>query len=178
MGKPNGNEKPRLKRPKQEKSGFKRCVTKGQDVVNAREWKTERKRVTTCPRDAMVQMLGTVSLILFTKRPFHLYKWAIPGLFLFIFVFSIQLTVDVQNFCLWLDSNRQPLESEATALPTEPPPLPIFLFLWSLYDNLSQLCMLSTLSHLSHRIFNKLNLKWLPSLITKIFWNFSWHSTV
>ena len=93
MGKPNGNEKPRLKRPKQEKSGFKRCVTKGQDVVNAREWKTERKRVTTCPRDAMVQMLGTVSLILFTKRPFHLYKWAIPGLFLFIFVFSIQLTV-------------------------------------------------------------------------------------
>ena len=108
MGKPNGNEKPRLKRPKQEKSGFKRCVTKGQDVVNAREWKTERKRVTTCPRDAMEQMLGTVSLILFTKRPFHLYKWAIPGLFLFIFVFSIQLTVNIQfNFLPMTGSEPQ-----------------------------------------------------------------------
>ena len=25
----------------------------------------------------------------------------------------------------WLDSNRRPLEVEVTALPTEPPPLPI-----------------------------------------------------
>ena len=47
-------------------------------------------------------------------------KWAILGLFFFIFVFSIQLTVNIQ----WLDSNRGPLESEATALPTEPPLLP------------------------------------------------------
>ena len=27
------------------------------------------------------------------------------------------------NFCRWLDTNRVPLESEATALPTEPQPL-------------------------------------------------------
>ena len=37
------------------------------------------------------------------------------------------------NFCLWLDSNYGPLESEATALPTEPQPLPI---VWYLGHNL------------------------------------------
>ena len=49
-----------------------------------------------------------------------------PASFFFIFVFSIQLTViNVQyKFCGWLDSNRIPLVSEATALPTEPQPLP------------------------------------------------------
>ena len=48
------------------------------------------------------------------------------GLFFFVFVFSIQLTVKMFNinFCWWRDSNRGPLESEATALPTEPQPLP------------------------------------------------------
>ena len=53
----------------------------------------------------------------------------IPGLFFFIFVFSIQLTVNnVQNkFCRWLDSNREPLVSEVTTLPTEPQPLPVDL---------------------------------------------------
>ena len=35
------------------------------------------------------------------------FKLAIPGLFLFIFVFSIKLTLNVQyKFCRWLDSNR------------------------------------------------------------------------
>ena len=35
------------------------------------------------------------------------FKWTIPGFFLFIFVFSIQLTENVQyKFCRWLDSNR------------------------------------------------------------------------
>ena len=53
-------------------------------------------------------------------------KWANPSLFFFIFVFSIQLTVNIQyTFCPWLDSNSGPLESEATALPTEPQPLPL-----------------------------------------------------
>ena len=54
-------------------------------------------------------------------------KWAIAGLFFFIFVFPIQLTVNnVQyNFFLLLDSSLGPLELEATALPTEPQPLPI-----------------------------------------------------
>ena len=31
------------------------------------------------------------------------------------------------NFCRWLDSNRGLLVSEATALPTEPQPLPLFV---------------------------------------------------
>ena len=47
-------------------------------------------------------------------------------LFFFIFVFSIQLTVKIvqYQFCRWLDSNRGPLMLQATALPTEPQPLP------------------------------------------------------
>ena len=50
--------------------------------------------------------------------------------FFFIFVFSIQLTVNVQNkFCQWLDSNRGPLELEATTLPTNPQPLPLYYLL-------------------------------------------------
>ena len=50
------------------------------------------------------------------------------GLIFFIFVFSKHLTVyNVQyKFCWWLDSNRGPLLSEATALPTEPKELPIW----------------------------------------------------
>ena len=34
-----------------------------------------------------------------------------------------------KNFCRWLDSNRGPLASEATTLPTEPQPLPKLLSL-------------------------------------------------
>ena len=45
--------------------------------------------------------------------------------YLFIFDFLTQLTVNVQfKFCRWLDSYRGPLESEASALPTELQPLP------------------------------------------------------
>ena len=52
-------------------------------------------------------------------------KWAILASFFFIFVFSIQLTINVQyKFCQWLDSNSRPLELESTALPTEAQPLP------------------------------------------------------
>ena len=45
---------------------------------------------------------------------------------LFIFVFSIQLIINKCSikFCQWLESNRGPLVSKATALPTEPQPLP------------------------------------------------------
>ena len=53
-------------------------------------------------------------------------KWAMPGLFLFYF--RLFNTVDSKcsiNFCRWLDSNRGPLELEATALPTAPQPLPL-----------------------------------------------------
>ena len=54
---------------------------------------------------------------------FFLKKWANPGVFFFIFVFSIQKNVQFK-FLRWLDSNSGPLELEATALPTEPHPLP------------------------------------------------------
>ena len=50
-------------------------------------------------------------------------KWAIPGLFFFIFVFSIN-SWQKQVFNIWLDSNRGQLVSDATALLTEPQPLP------------------------------------------------------
>ena len=47
------------------------------------------------------------------------------GLFFFIFVFSIHLTVNnIQlKLCQWRDSNLGPLVPEATALPTERQPL-------------------------------------------------------
>ena len=44
-------------------------------------------------------------------------KIGFPGLYFFICVFSIQLTVD--EICQWLDSNRGSVVLEATALPTE-----------------------------------------------------------
>ena len=53
---------------------------------------------------------------------FLFFKKAIPGLFSFIFIFSRVNSKSV--FCLkfywWLASNRRPLASEVTALPTEP----------------------------------------------------------
>ena len=54
-------------------------------------------------------------------------KWTIPGLFFFIFVFSIQLTVNniqYNKFRRCLDSNGGPLDLEANAPPTESQPLP------------------------------------------------------
>ena len=63
-----------------------------------------------------------------------LFYWANPGLFFFIFVFLIQLTVNVQNnFCRWLDLNCRPLEWEPTALPTESQPLSFFSLFTSCY---------------------------------------------
>ena len=51
-------------------------------------------------------------------------KLANHSLFFFSFVFLIQLTVNVQHkFCRLLDLNFGPLESEVTALNTEPQPL-------------------------------------------------------
>ena len=54
-------------------------------------------------------------------------KWAIPGLFFLYFrLFNTQLTVNKCsiNFSRLLDSNHGPMVLEATALPTEPQPLP------------------------------------------------------
>ena len=49
-----------------------------------------------------------------------------------------QYTVDkfsiLINFCQWLDSNRGPLASEATALPTEPQPLSYCTSLFCLFN--------------------------------------------
>ena len=54
-------------------------------------------------------------------------------LFLYFHLFNPQLTGNKCSiyiiFCQWLDSNRGPLVSEATALPTEPQPLLLFLLL-------------------------------------------------
>ena len=49
-----------------------------------------------------------------------------PASFLFIFVFSVQLIINKCSikFCRWLEANRGPLVLKATALPTEPQPLP------------------------------------------------------
>ena len=55
---------------------------------------------------------------------FKIFLLAIPGLFFFIFVFSIQLLLN--KICWWLDLNRGSLVSEATPLPTESQPLPNF----------------------------------------------------
>ena len=55
--------------------------------------------------------------------------WPFPAAFLFIFVFSIQLTVHRLKFCPCLDLNGGPLVSEVTALPTAPQPLPNWLYL-------------------------------------------------
>ena len=51
-------------------------------------------------------------------------NWAIPGLFLFYFRLLMQLVHIYYNNCRWSESNRGPLESEATALPTESQCLP------------------------------------------------------
>ena len=52
---------------------------------------------------------------------------AIPGLCLSLFSSFQQLTENIKfiKFRRWLDSNRGPLASEATALPSEPQTLPI-----------------------------------------------------
>ena len=44
------------------------------------------------------------------------YKWAIPGPFFFLYIFSLQLTVNVQRkFWQRLYSNHGPLESDCSA---------------------------------------------------------------
>ena len=51
--------------------------------------------------------------------------WNLQAYLISSFVFSLQLSVNVQHkFCRWLDPNRGLLELEATALPTQSQPLP------------------------------------------------------
>ena len=55
-------------------------------------------------------------------------RGAIPGLFSFIFVYSVFWLHKWQiKFCRWRDLNRGSLVSDVTALPTEPPPLSTLL---------------------------------------------------
>ena len=63
------------------------------------------------------------------------FKWANPGLFFIIFVFSIQLTA---NVCRRLNSNYRPLQLEATAQTTGPQPLPLpnFFFKWAIIPDI------------------------------------------
>ena len=75
-----------------------------------------------------------LSRLLFRKLILHFgFQFFKNGSFLpsffFIFVFSTQLTVNKCSIkvCRCLDSNRASLLSEATALPTEPQPLPILI---------------------------------------------------
>ena len=61
---------------------------------------------------------------------FESHSWKLNNYFsyfyIFIFVFSIHKCSIQINFCRRLNSNRTPLVMEATALPTEPQPLPNF----------------------------------------------------
>ena len=68
-------------------------------------------------------LLGSLALL---KRAKY-WTTIFPGLFFFIFIFSIPLTVNQFSSKIrwWLDSNHRPLVSEATALPTETQPLPM-----------------------------------------------------
>ena len=47
-------------------------------------------------------------------------------MYLCIYVFLIQFTVEEFEICIWLDLNWGPLVSEAIAVPTEPQPLPFY----------------------------------------------------
>ena len=85
--------------------------------------------MTNKKRSANERLAAVIGQTVECTQSFFLKKWAIPGLFFFIFVFSIQLIVNkFIKFRQWLDSNRGPLVSEATPLPTEPQPLPNRLF--------------------------------------------------
>ena len=79
-----------------------------------------------------------------------------PASFFFIFVFSIQLTVICSiKFCRWLDSNCGTLGSEATALPTEPQPLPNF---WSLNKDCKVFIKISTGQYFQMRLSGRFHL--------------------
>ena len=54
---------------------------------------------------------------------FFLKNGPFPASFLYFRLFNTVVIIII--FFRWLDSNRGPLESKATALPTEPQPLPI-----------------------------------------------------
>ena len=66
------------------------------------------------------------TLLSHAKLKFVFFKWAISGLFFFIFVSLIPLTLNLWSlkYRWWLYLNRGPEVLEVTALPTEPQPLP------------------------------------------------------
>ena len=60
-------------------------------------------------------------------------------------------------FCRWLESNHKPLELEATALPTEPQPLPLIFFLNG--PNRPLFCLFSSFSQHNDNIVQNLTIK-------------------
>ena len=82
---------------------------------------------------------------------------------LIIFIFSIQLIINKFSikFCEWLESNRGPLDLKATALPTEPQPLPL------------NICFCGTLLFVSSLVLSlslSLSLSWRSSLKFAFLW--------
>ena len=63
------------------------------------------------------------------KYLFNIFEnWAIPELFFFISVISIQTTAyKYYIVCQWLDSNRKLLVMDVTVQPTEPQSMPQFV---------------------------------------------------
>ena len=113
-------------------------------------WRAKTKFVWQLGRYEPSYSLKLPSLGLYSFERWYIYqaplKWAKPAYFCLFSSFyfkngpspasfslfsSFQYTVDSKqmfniNFCRWLDSNRGPLELEATALTTEPQPRPLF----------------------------------------------------
>ena len=76
--------------------------------------------VTIIGREARTLPLRQPILKFFLHGPFSVS-------FFFIFVFLVLLTINEMfhiKYCRWLDSNREPLVSQVTALATKPQPLP------------------------------------------------------
>lgn len=78
-------------------------------------------------RVSVLQFIATnddkafISYFRYLPKQHLFFKWAIPGPVFFIFVFS-KLTVDSKQMTGF--EPAEPMVSEATALPTEPQPLP------------------------------------------------------
>ena len=97
----------------------RKCEQLGQHNCCQRLWKVAQRSI-NCPIWSHCYTLGTSLFITFLKKMCHS-----GPLFHYFRLFN---TVDSKQlfnkFCRWLDSNRRPLVLEATALPTEPQPLP------------------------------------------------------
>ena len=88
------------------------------------------------------------------------WTWAIPGLF-FLY-FRLFFTVDSKQMfyikvCQWLDSNRRPLVSEATALPTELQPITTNVYFTVFISELNLLLLNANSWKQVKRMFDKMS---------------------